>query len=198
MNLQLIICKHHHGIHYTAGVTAPTHLLSEEMSKCQLPSSCGNYGVFSQEDQQRKCPNNGTHHIRSESKANGSGCELSERPSCANVNGSWQMFFLARMEYYRNRFVVSINIPNFVDVQGVVLPAPLGWVPKGHPSRVARFSESRRSWGVALWHPSERRNIQFNSESQLLSVYGDSYDRWSLQSCPSNHKGRGIIDLTFS
>lgn len=95
---------------YAAGLAEPFQLLSEAMSKCQLPNSCGNYGVCSQKDQQCKCPNNGTHHIGSESNSNGSDCELSEKPSCANVNGSWQMFSLAGMEYYRNRYAVPLNM----------------------------------------------------------------------------------------
>jgi hypothetical protein len=95
---------------YAAGLSEPFQLLSEAMSICQLPSSCGNYGVCSQENQPCKCPNNGSHHIGSESNFSGSGCELSEKPSCANVNGSWQMFSLAGMEYYRNRYAVPLNM----------------------------------------------------------------------------------------
>jgi hypothetical protein len=95
---------------YAAGIQQPFQLLSETMSKCQLPTSCGKYGICSQEDQQCKCPNNGTHHIGSESNSYGLGCELSQRPSCANVKGSWQMFSLAGMEYFRNRYAVPLNM----------------------------------------------------------------------------------------
>ena len=88
---------------YAAGLAKHFQPLSEAMSKCQLPGSCGNYGICSHENQRCKCANNGTHHIGNESNFNGSGCQLSEIPSCTNFNGSWQMFSLAGMEYYRNR-----------------------------------------------------------------------------------------------
>lgn len=95
---------------YAAGILQSYQKLSEAMSKCELPSSCGNYGVCSQENQECNCPNNGTHHIGSESNVNGSGCALSQRPNCTNVKGGWQMFSLAGMEYYRNQYAVPLNM----------------------------------------------------------------------------------------
>ncbi|GLJ26971.1 hypothetical protein SUGI_0528170 [Cryptomeria japonica] len=81
--------------------------LYQAMSKCQLPGSCGSYGVCS-EGEACECPNNGTHQIRDK---NGD-CGLSGIPSCGNRNESWQMFSLAGVEYHRNQYAIPMKMPS--------------------------------------------------------------------------------------